>query len=483
MKKACVCLLSLLVCLSLVLPAGAAAYPDLDESHWAYEQMDAARSCGVITGLPDGSMAPDATLSWGQYLTMLARAFYSGGLSAAPSDPAAHWAQGALQAALEEGVLLSGDFLDFSNLDAPLTRQDAAVLLFRLLPEERSDWWWTPPDAAAELSDFAALPAQYQEAVAEVYARGIVTGLPDGTFGGGRTLTRADGTVLLMRLLDERDSALRGETVDVLVHLVDASGRAIAPDQICQGYIGGYLSESTVNIPDNYTLTGSYQSVTSLTREATLVCRALTQAEMAYNAALDQVSAGLMSWEELENQDFWLQFPGENTRKYQLLFGSADKRRFASQEEASAAMTQVTVPVWHLDGAGNKVASTCTFTVHAALAQEATAIFTEIYQDPEQFPIYEIGGYSWRGDSATGEHNCGTALDLNANENCQVRDGQVLAGSLWQPGVNPYSIPADSSVVRIFAQHGWSWGGDAWAYDSDITSGYHDYMHFSYMGG
>ena len=56
-------------------------------------------------------------------------------------------------------------------------------------------------------------------------------------------------------------------------------------------------------------------------------------------------------------------------------------------------------------------------------------------------------------------------------------------GSLWQPGSNPYSIGPNSSVVRIFAEHGWSWGGDAWADSSDASQGYHDYMHFSYMGG
>ena len=109
-------------------------------------------------------------------------------------------------------------------------------------------------------------------------------------------------------------------------------------------------------------------------------------------------------------------------------------------------------------------------------------IFTEIYNDPEHFPIHDVGGYAWRGDSATGEHNCGTAIDINANENYQIRDGQVLAGSCWEPGSNAYSISPDSSVVRIFAEHGWSWGGDAWAYSSDDSEGYHDYMHFSYMG-
>ena len=118
----------------------------------------------------------------------------------------------------------------------------------------------------------------------------------------------------------------------------------------------------------------------------------------------------------------------------------------------------------------------------AALAEDVKEIFAEIYNDPEHFPIHDVGGYAWRGDSATGEHNCGTAIDINANENYQIRDGQVLAGSCWEPGSNAYSISPDSSVVRIFAEHGWSWGGDAWAYSSDDSEGYHDYMHFSYMG-
>ena len=146
-------------------------------------------------------------------------------------------------------------------------------------------------------------------------------------------------------------------------------------------------------------------------------------------------------------------------------------------------MTTVSFPVWKLSSDGSKVGSTLSVTVHAAIAQDVVDIFTEIYNDPEQFPIYSVGGYAWRGDSATGEHNCGTAIDINANENFQVRDGQTLAGSFWDPAGSPYSIPEDGSVVRIFAEHGWSWGGDAWAWDSNPTEGYHDYMHFSYMGG
>ena len=131
---------------------------------------------------------------------------------------------------------------------------------------------------------------------------------------------------------------------------------------------------------------------------------------------------------------------------------------------------------------GVKKASTTTLQVHAAIADDVKAIFTEIYNDPEQFPINGTSSFRYV-EGTTGEHNCGTAIDLNANENYQIRDGQVLVGSCWEPGTNPYSIAPDSSVVRIFEAHGWSWGGDAWAADSDDATGYHDYMHFSYMGG
>ena len=197
----------------------------------------------------------------------------------------------------------------------------------------------------------------------------------------------------------------------------------------------------------------------------------------------EAVERGEASWDDYYDQPFWLWFQGENDQKCTLLFGDPAKRRYDNQTEAYAHMTTVTIPVWHLDRQGNKVPATTDLVINAAIAGDVVAIFTEIYNDPEQFPIHDVGGYSWRGDSATGEHNCGTAIDINAAENYQVRDGKAMVGSYWKPGEDPYSMPSDGSVVRIFAEHGWSWGGDAWAWDDDPNSGYHAYMHLSYMGG
>lgn len=479
--------------LGLTVPALAAGYSDLPQSHWAYNDLMEASDLGIIQGVGNGQMAPSATMSWGQFLTMLTRTFASEAYQGASASGLA-WDQAGYAAAGEAGLLREEDGLPVSpeTLGENISRQDAAVLLYNALPEDAADYYYVWGETADPtlLSDWNSMDPLHQQAVAGLAELGIINGKSDGSFGYADSIQRCDGTVLVMRVLDVTDSCLRYEPTEITLRILDTqTGQSILPDQQLSVQVGSYLSSLSYQLEQgelkyyNYDWSASRISqVSSACSTYTLYYEPMTQAQREETDFWEKVDQGLASYEDYWQQDFWLKFQGENERKYQLLFGDPTKRRFASQEEAKAAMTTVTVPVWKLS-MGTKVSSTLTFTVHAALAEDVKAIFTEIYNDPEQFPIKDLGGYSWRGDSATGEHNCGTAIDINANENYQIRDGQILAGSLWEPGSNSYSIGPDSSVVRIFAEHGWSWGGDAWAYDSDDSQGYHDYMHFSYMGG
>ena len=143
-------------------------------------------------------------------------------------------------------------------------------------------------------------------------------------------------------------------------------------------------------------------------------------------------------------------------------------------------MTEITVPVWRLQKDGSKTEGKMTVKVNAALAKLYEAVFLEIFHGEEQFPIKDGGSYAWRSN-ARSEHRWGTAIDLNWDENmeCNIDENgnvtQITTGSCWEPGENPYSIPADGDVVRAFKKYGFSWGGDAW-------SKKRDYMHFSYFG-
>ena len=479
--------------LTLSVPALAAGYSDLPESHWAYSDLMEASELGIIQGVGNGQMAPSATMSWGQFLTMLTRTFAADDYQSATAAGLA-WDQAGYTAAVESGLLREEDALPVSpeTLNGNITRQDAAVLLYNALPEDAWDTWhiWGEAPDPSLLSDWNQMDTLHQKAVAGLADLGIINGKSDGSFGYADSIQRCDGTVLVMRVLEVVDACLKYTPKDITLRILNAqTGQPILPDQQVSVQVGDYLSGLPYQLEldglkyYNYSWSdGFVDRVSSACATYALYYEPMTQAEREEADFLELVDQGLASYDDYWKQDFWLKFQGENSRKLELLFGDAAKRRFANQEEAKAAMTTITIPVWKLQG-GKKVSSTLSLSIHSAIAEDVKAIFTEIYNDPEQFPIHDIGGYSWRGDTATGEHNCGTAIDINANENYQIRDGQVLAGSLWQPGSNPYSIGPDSSVVRIFAEHGWSWGGDAWAGSSDASTGHHDYMHFSYMGG
>ena len=142
--------------------------------------------------------------------------------------------------------------------------------------------------------------------------------------------------------------------------------------------------------------------------------------------------------------------------------------------EKQAAAATITVRVWQLnENTGEKTSGTMSFPIHHALADVVIAIFDEIYNGPERFPIRDI--HTIRPGS-TGEHGRGTAIDINANENWYncFRTGNVV-GSFWRPFENPFSITPYGDVVTAFERHGFTWGGDSWR---NVV----DFMHFSYFG-
>lgn len=150
---------------------------------------------------------------------------------------------------------------------------------------------------------------------------------------------------------------------------------------------------------------------------------------------------------------------------------------FATQEDASYNMTTVSFPVWKLNSFGEKFSSTASLVVNRNLADEVVKIFTSIYNDPEQFPIRNVGGYSWRNTAfgSLSQHSYGTCIDINYDENYYCYpSGEAITGSFWKPYENPFSITPDGSVVRAFSKYGWTWGGN-W-------TNLKDYMHFSYLG-
>ena len=161
-----------------------------------------------------------------------------------------------------------------------------------------------------------------------------------------------------------------------------------------------------------------------------------------------------------------------------VVFGE-DREYYKTKSEASKNMVTITIKVWKYDKNGELYSSKASLTINKNLQADVQAIFNEIYESDEKFPIKSVGGYNFRkmaASSSLSHHSYGTAIDINPDENYMIRvkDNKVIAGTLYEPGKNKYSMPADGSVVKAFKKHGWIWGGD-WKSSKD-------YMHFSFLG-
>lgn len=130
----------------------------------------------------------------------------------------------------------------------------------------------------------------------------------------------------------------------------------------------------------------------------------------------------------------------------------------------------VTVTVWDL-ARGQRTPRQMEVVAAKDLSGEIEAIFREILEDAERFPIHELLGYEYRtvgGGKTLSDHAHGRAIDINRAENPYIKQGKVYLDpneapyepKAYRPGEDPYSIPADGSVVRAFKRHGWRWGAE-----------------------
>lgn len=507
---------TLLCVLTLILgtvPAAAAGYADLPESHWAYEDMDKTAKLHLLLGMGDGRMDPDGALTWAQALTLVTRTFAPEAYND-PANAGEDWKLQAYQASHAARIMLPpGEefiYMTPEYLDLPIARQDMVVLLDRAIPAAIKDtrWEYVPDEtdpwggsyrevtADEMLVDLWQVPVSHIPSVRRMYSLEVINGrvytdeLGKDTywFHGSDLLRRCDVAAMLNRSLEKVDASRYGEEKAVTVHVVDESGAALLPVFTAETRVGASVlslagEEAAKTWDLHYYINDDISMpVSTACGDYTVVYRPMNDMEREQQDFWDAVERGEASWEDEWQLSYHRYEMGENAYKHNLLFGDVEKRRYADRAEAESGQVTVTVPFWTIRR-GQKVATSGSFTINAAIAEDVVALFTEIFNDPEQFPMHSIGGYGWRGDSATGEHNCGTAIDISPTENYQVRDGRAMVGSHWTPGEDPYSIPEDGSVVRIFEKYGWSWGGNAWCGHADPTVDYHDYMHFSYMGG
>lgn len=389
---------------------------------------------------------------------------------------------------------------------------------------------------------------------------GIINGYQDGTFGPNNTLTRAEFITMIfnaantatMMYVDEDGNPGSYETM-TSVHWAQPYWNALNDMGIIAGsgikcsnaelnkpitrnemavlitnmmYKDYYEDKVSVNnvtsvikdydsIPSGYryyveqafgkgVLSGytdqTFQGDNKLTRgeAASVVDRMLFATDRKVISSATSVKPSTTPAATQWQKNGWINAYGTASAELrQILFGDANKSNFSSASEAAAYMETVTIPIWKIDKGGNKYSDSTTVVVNKAVAADVQAIFQQIYDDPEQFPIQSVGGARY---SDTMRHSWGCAIDINPTYNAECRANyntntvsftsgfygwwplgtsqSMFSGQVSAP--SPYSIKADGSVVKAFSDYGWGWGGQGYSVRSDNTQKF-DYMHFSVM--
>lgn len=109
------------------------SFRDVTSTHWAFASVERAAELGLVTGYSDGTFRPDTAVTRAQFVLMLWRMCGKPAAAKAASfaDASADWYQDALSWAVENGYVNGLSDTRFGP-DAPITRQQAMAILFRL---------------------------------------------------------------------------------------------------------------------------------------------------------------------------------------------------------------------------------------------------------------------------------------------------------------------------------------------------------------
>lgn len=176
-------------------------FSDMTDYDWALPSVDFLYLYHVVNGTTATTFSPERTLSRGTYILMLSRAFNfrSAGTSSFPDVPENSHYAAAIASAKSLGFVF-GDSEGNFHPDDPVTRQEAAVFLYRCLQSKNGGALEAGTDSDLRgFSDAGAVSESAVEAFGALIRLGVFQGGSDGLLHPDDTLTRAQMAVILHR--------------------------------------------------------------------------------------------------------------------------------------------------------------------------------------------------------------------------------------------------------------------------------------------
>jgi hypothetical protein len=173
-------------------------FSDVPTTYWAASSVDTMAATGVMNGLSAGTFGPDQPVTRGQFAKMLTVGLDlppASGPTAFTDVPANAWYSNYVAAVADAG-LMTGDTATTFDPNAPVTREQLAVLLMRALKLQ--------PKGGLGFTDSAQVDPWAVTGVEAAVGSGYMMGYPDGSFQPQATMTRAQAATVLARVIASR---------------------------------------------------------------------------------------------------------------------------------------------------------------------------------------------------------------------------------------------------------------------------------------
>ena len=248
MKRILSALLTLVMALSLTVPALASGYTDVPDGAWYAPAVEALREQGIMNGMGDGRFGPDGTFTRAQLATVLYRMAGSPAVTGEDSftdtQSGAWYADAVLWA--EQNKVVEGVGNGAFGTNAPATQEQLTVMLWRdagsyVLDREKyasaegvenqaSDWafdavvWAKAEALIADLDAYAPTEAATRAQVADMVYRYLKVKEQFArvdAVSGATQKADGDGKVLVAYF------SATGSTAGIAKHIADATGAAL----------------------------------------------------------------------------------------------------------------------------------------------------------------------------------------------------------------------------------------------------------------
>ena len=205
--------------------SGSPTFSDVPTTHWAYSYVERAADNGWVNGIGNGKFAPNDTLTFSQFYTMVAPVFTADELAAYQAPSGSPWWQQYMWVGANE-LQAHSIYLDLHSIhnengvniwtdedvqdavekyaEQPISRSDAIAIMWRVLEKNGLDKQITGvEEAKAEVEAVnGILPLLDDTSVPICYAAGLISGNERGEMNLSSSLTRAEGCVMLCNLVD-----------------------------------------------------------------------------------------------------------------------------------------------------------------------------------------------------------------------------------------------------------------------------------------